>query len=402
MDCISQCALHVHLTAISLVPKNSAIHKTFSHQSFGQVTLNPEPVGDWSPLRTSLHLHNSIHSVVFSPHGDLIATAGADHGVQMWSVLTGGNVASLGDHSSTSLFVRFSPSGAFLAAAFEGGIVTVWDPKVGREHLKHEDCHTEPITCLEFSENSALLASGSRDRAIQVWSVETAQSLYRLAGHEGSVTSLVFSSDSSRLVSGSEDNLVIVWDMSTGKLVRGLTGHRGAVNCVAASKDGRIIASGSQDKTIKIWDSSSGKCAQTFSKGHHTGIRSVHFFDDDKYVVAACDEAVLLWNVASRNTSNIIWTAEQFVQTSLRVMPAWQANVVGWGAPSSVLRHLLHKTFAQSNSWRLTTAYATQSPSFVLANLGYCRWFAAREAGTRCDTSSKGTAISQKGKVDKR
>ena len=31
-----------------------------------------------------------------------------------------------------------------------------------------------------------------------------------------------------------------------------------------------------------------------------------------------------------------------------------------------------------------------------------CRWFAAREAGMRCDTSSKGTAISQKGKVDKR
>jgi hypothetical protein len=181
MDCISQCALHVHLTAILLTPSNCAIKKTFKHQSFGQVIVGPERNMGWSALRTTLNLHNPIHSVVFSPNGDLIATAGAEHGVQMWNVVTGGNVvtgrnvASLGDHSSTSLFVRFSPSGAFLAAAFESGTVTVWDPKVGREHLKHDGCHTEPITCLEFSQDSAFLASASRDHAIQVWSVKTAQ-----------------------------------------------------------------------------------------------------------------------------------------------------------------------------------------------------------------------------------
>ena len=371
MDCISHCALHVHLTAISLLPLNCAIQKTFKHQSFYQVTLNPPRTDGWSALRTTLNLHNHIHSVVFSPNGDLIATAGAEHGVQIWNVVTGGNVASLGDHSSTSLLVRFSPSGAFLAAAFEGGVITVWDPKVGREHLKHEGCHSEPITCLEFSKNSALLASGSRDQVIQVWSVETAQALYRLAAHEGPVTSLVFSSDSLRLVSGSEDNLVITWDMSTGKLVRGMMGHRKAVNCVAVSKDGRIIASGSEDKTIKIWDTGSGKCAQTFSKGHRTGIRSVHFFDEDKFVVAACDEVVLSWNVASRNTSDTIWTAEQFFKTTLKRVPAWQANVIGWGAPNPVLRLIMHETFDESTMRRLTTAYASGSPSFVFVNLGY-------------------------------
>lgn len=371
MDCISQCALHVHLTAISLVPMRSAIHKTFIHQSIGKVILKPDRGGGWTGLRKSLYLHKPIHSVVFSPHGNLIATAGAEHGVQVWDVITGGNVASLGDHLSTSLIARFSPSGAFLAAAFEGGTVTVWDPKVGREHLKHEGCHSEPITCLEFSMNCALLASGSRDNAIQVWSMETAQALYRLATHEGPVTSLVFSSDSQRLVSGAEDNLVIIWDMSTGKLVRGMMGHRQAVNCVAISRDGSIVASGSEDKTVKIWNTSSGKCAQTFSKGHHSGIRSVHLFDEDKYVVAACDGEVLSRNVSSRDKPDIIWAAEQFLKQSLKHVPAWQANVIAWGTPEPLLRVLLHKTFTEPTELRLTTAYATQSPSFVFANLGY-------------------------------
>ena len=367
MDCISQCALHIYLTAISLAPTNSAIRKTFKHQSFGTLIRHPEFEG-WSARRTILNLHNPIYSVVFSPNGDLIATAGAEHGVQVWNVVTGVNVASLGDHSSTSLLVRFSPSGTFLAAAFEGGTVAVWDPKTGREHLEHECCHTELITCLEFSTNSAFLASGSRDHAIQVWSVETVQELYCLTAHEGPVTSLVFSSDSLHLVSGSEDNLVIIWDMSTGKLVRGMMGHRKAVNCVAVSKDWSVIASGSEDKTVKIWDTNSGKCARTFSKGHHTGIRSVHF-DEDKYVIAACDEAVLSWNVTSRNASNTIWAADKFFQMFLRRFPVRLANVVGWGTPKPLFRLLFHQSYTKLG--RLTAAYASQSPSFVFANPVY-------------------------------
>ena len=364
MDCISQYALHVHLTAISLVPTNSAIYKTFKHQSFGEVIMYPERADGWAVLRTSLNLHNPIHSVVFSPNGDLIATAGAEHGVQVWNVVTSGNGASLGDHSLTSLLVCFSPSGAFLASAFEGGTIAVWDPKTGREHLKHEGCHTEPITCLKFSTNSTLLASGSRDHAIQVWSVETAQALYRLAAHEGPVTSLAFSSDSLRLVSGSEDNLVIIWDMSTGKLVRGVTGHRKAVTCVAVSNDGSIIASGSEDKTIKIWDTNSWKCVQTFSKGHHTEIRSIHFFDGDKHVIAACDQAILSWSVASRDSPDRIWVAEQFFKMSLKHVPAWQAKVIGWATSKHIRRLFLHK----ATSLPLMTAYATQSPTFVFTS----------------------------------
>ena len=370
MDCITECALHVYLSATSFPPANSAIHPTFKHQLFGKVTLNPQLVYHWSFLRINHSLPNPIYSLVFSQDDKFIATASATQGVQVWNVVTGRNVASLGDRPSTALLVRFSPSGALLAAAFEGGTVTVWDPKVGREHLKHENCHTGLILCLEFSKNSTFLASGSRDCAIQVWSVEGGQALYRLASHEGPVTSLVFSNDSLRLISGSEDNQIIITEMSTGKLVRRLMGHRGWVNCIAISKNGTILASGSEDKTIKIWDTSSGKCMHTFSKGHHAGIRSVHFFDGDKHVIAACDGAVLSWDVAtSRNSSDTIWVAEQFLKTLLKHIPMRQISAFG-GLPKSMVRFLLHHAPSPLATKRLTTAYATQSPSFVFSGLG--------------------------------
>ena len=271
---------------------------------------------------------------------------------------------------STSLLIRFSPTGAYLAAAFEGGIVAIWDPKIGREHLKHEGCHSEQITCLEFSPNSALLASGARDHAIQVWSVETAQALHRLATHEGPVTSLVFSSDSQRLFSGSEDSLVIIWDMSMGKVIRGMMGHRKAVNCITASEDGQLLASGSEDKTVMIWDTSSGKCMQTFSKGYHSGIRSIHFFSEDKHLVAASDEAFISWSISLRNKANTIWSAEEFTKTRLKRDHSWQAKALGWGTPKSMMRLFLNSA-TEGTSCHIATSYASRSPSFVFAHRGF-------------------------------
>ena len=367
MDPISQCALHIYIAAIVLVPENSIVYDTFKHQSYGELTTQPAIDNYVDVLRRSVNVNGPIYSVVFSPNGDWIATAGA--GVQLWNALTGGNVASLGDRSSTAILASFSPSGAFLAAAFEDGAVAVWDPRVGREHLKHEHCHTQPITCIEFSAASTLLASGSRDHAIQVWSMELAQPLYRLATHEGSVTSLVFSSDSRKLFSGSEDNLVIIWEMSSGKVVRGMMGHRKAVNCVAVSKDGRLVASGSEDKTVKLWDTISGKCTRTFSKGHGSGIRSVHFFDEDRHLIAACDQEILSWDV-SRSKSEPIWAAEKMLKTVMRLTPVWQAKVLGWGMPQSLWRYIAHHANDDSQD-HLEITYASRSASFAFIYGGY-------------------------------
>ncbi|OIW25593.1 WD40 repeat-like protein [Coniochaeta ligniaria NRRL 30616] len=122
-------------------------------------------------------------------------------------------------------------------------------------HPNHpEEGHNECIYSLQY--NSQYLVSGSRDRTIRIWDLETRR-LVRppLAAHSGSVLCLQFDSDPEEdlIVSGSSDSDVILWRFSTGEVIQRLRdAHRESVLNVKFDK--RILVTCSKDKTIKIFN----------------------------------------------------------------------------------------------------------------------------------------------------
>jgi WD40 repeat protein len=91
--------------------------------------------------------------------------------------------------------------------------------------------------------------------------------LQTLEGHSNTVTLVAFSHDSAQLASASSDSTVKIWDASSGACLHMLEGHGGSVYSVAFSHDSAQLASASDDKTVKIWDASSGACLQTLNIG---------------------------------------------------------------------------------------------------------------------------------------
>jgi WD40 repeat protein len=72
--------------------------------------------------------------------------------------------------------------------------------------------------------------------------------------HSSSVKSVAFSPDGKYLASGSGDKTVKLWSLESQKEVGKLQGHSRNVTSIAFSPDGKYLASGSEDKTVKLWN----------------------------------------------------------------------------------------------------------------------------------------------------
>ena len=122
------------------------------------------------------------------------------------------------------------------------------------------------MTCVAFSPDSRCLASGSMDRTINLWDVETGECIDTLNGHEGWVTCVAFSPNYQFLASGSTDYTVKLWTVGSKNNPitlqrKGWThrnGHTASVDCVAFSPNGNILITTSRDGRIKEWAAKQG------------------------------------------------------------------------------------------------------------------------------------------------
>jgi hypothetical protein len=137
------------------------------------------------------------------------------------------------------------------------------------------------------------------------WSPKLAL-LRTLEGHRGEVHSVSMTPDGRLAVSGSSDKTLRVWDLESGVCLRSLEGHRGWVQSVSITPDGRLAVSGSSDKTLRVWDLESGVCLRS-CEGHRDSLfLGVSVTPDGRRAVSAfrgvlwgSDDGVRMWDLES-------------------------------------------------------------------------------------------------------
>ncbi len=168
------------------------------------------------------------------------------------------------------IVARFSPDGRVLAIVFkvpslqalktERNIV-LRDVETG-DHIRTLIGHTDDVESLAFSPDSQTLASGSRDKTIRLWDIETGRSKVvtdpswadNVRMYAGVASKIAFSPDGQTFASGMKRGDIHLWETATGAKKKTLRGHSQRIAHIFFSADGQMLISVSDDGTMLIWN----------------------------------------------------------------------------------------------------------------------------------------------------
>ncbi|KAK5727275.1 hypothetical protein LTR15_003169 [Elasticomyces elasticus] len=192
--------------------------------------------------------------------------------------------------------------------------------------------HTDSVYCVQFDEEKII--TGSRDRTIRVWDINTYQCIRVIGGpnvrptlgpkilrtvdypsfhlatasvngtaygdniyhvprewHDASILCLQY--DEEILVTGSSDSDLLVWDIKTYQPIKRLKRHTGGVLDVAL--DGKHIISCSKDSRIIVWDRKTLEYRGELT-GHRGPVNAVQL--RGKYLVSASGDGIArMWDI---------------------------------------------------------------------------------------------------------
>merc|ERR1711988_1083 len=208
---------------------------------------------------------------------------------------------SLCGHGECVSSAVLSSDGQFALSGSWDKTMRLWDLNTGATARTFQG-HTKDVNSVAFSGDNRQIVSGSRDKSIKLWNT-LAKCKYTIIEdmHTDWVSSVSFSPSAKMplIVSSGWDKLVKVWNLNNCKLRTNLAGHTGVVYTVAISPDGSLCASGGKDGIVMLWDVNDGKHLYSLDAG--STVNSLAFSPKNYWLVAATDTAIKIWDLENKN-----------------------------------------------------------------------------------------------------
>ncbi|CDK24888.1 unnamed protein product [Kuraishia capsulata CBS 1993] len=158
--------------------------------------------------------------------------------------------------------------------------------------------HEDGVTCIQFDDQ--FLMTGSYDKTVKIWNVNTGELLRTLEGHNGGIKALVF--DDQKLITGGLDSTIKVWNHHTGQCISTYRGH--AESVLSVDFHNKTIVSGSADHTVKVWHVETRTCYSL--RGHTEWVTCVKIHPKSNTIFSASDDStVRMWDMSTNQCIRI-------------------------------------------------------------------------------------------------
>jgi U3 small nucleolar RNA-associated protein 13 len=141
--------------------------------------------------------------------------------------------------------------------------------------LTTHKAHEKDINSLDVAPNDRLLASGSQDRSVKVYEIEYAvgsggkavrgeiKLLGTCKGHKRGVWNVRFGRTERVLATGSGDKTIKLWSLEDFSCVKTFEGHTNSVLRVDFINAGMQLVSAASDGLVKLWNVREEECVTT-------------------------------------------------------------------------------------------------------------------------------------------
>ncbi|ETO05967.1 WD-40 repeat protein [Reticulomyxa filosa] len=220
---------------------------------------------------------------------DVICSSSLDSTIRFWNIKNNRQLQIFDKHNYGVYGIEFSSfnGGRYLCSGSADDTIRLWDIKTSNS-LHVFNAHTNVVCCVDISPlqsnnnkndnksnnigiiggNGYTICSGSFDKTIRIWDIETTKQLITFNRHNNYVRSVKYGLNElvNTILSGSDDESIRLWDIRSGKQIQMFNGHELPVYDVEYSpfviendSNLNVICSASYDNTVRFWDIRSNK-----------------------------------------------------------------------------------------------------------------------------------------------
>lgn len=205
----------------------------------------------WKIVRQYRQHQRGIQNLDFNNDGNIIVSTGKDDNIKIWDIGTIAkgairDIPGAGANFSGARFIgKTNQFGVGILGfgareyTLDGQVLTLFTSK-------------ENVQDVDYSPDGKLMAAGSRESNVSIWTRGHVKRIGTCKGHEGWIWHVRFSPNGKLIASGADDRTVRIWDAKTFQPVQVIENQASFGSPIAWTADGKYLATVNVGEVLQI------------------------------------------------------------------------------------------------------------------------------------------------------